>query len=216
MNYQIEIFIYWLFITGVLAVFCYIGQKFTKKKILSSEYKYNCSHRMMNAHIEGVWGVILAITLGLVTYAVIFPTPLSAPTVRITANGDIVPLPYGAWAWEIPEGESYFRRKKTFWCDHTVTGRTKDGIRIQSDTITLTYEITDYAVFFKNYKTGYGTFCKEASGIVFSEAFSDTKIYLNSAENIASENEKKNFFRKRIADILDGKLRDKGMIVVRK
>lgn len=213
MNINFEIFIYWLILVAIIACLFYSGT-IKLEKLLKRIH--------ISARMEGAIGALVALffvtIIALLTWMVTFPTPLSVPTVRVTAQGNIIPLPYGAWIWQIPEGEKVVRLEETIDCDNfALQGRTEDGIPIEKwfGFEFLTFEITGYPAFYHHYKTaGFDGFCEDVKTIVYNETWIGKTILPNSQKNIESADQNLARLKRRFIDIFTRELADRGVVTI--
>ncbi|MDD5084130.1 MAG: hypothetical protein PHT88_04375 [Candidatus Moranbacteria bacterium] len=195
MNYRVEIVIWWLLVAIITIVFCYVVARLIKKHAPKSwRYKNDAHH--LRVEVENTIDAVRFISLCLLLVCSIlpvYPTYFSSPTVRITEQGDIIPLPYGAW--RIPENDDYVRLRNTiFDCSRIVLqGRTEDGVYIENPGWFFIGEIkiVNYADFYHHYKTnGVRGLCDDIKAIITDEAWVGKTILPNSQQNIEASDKK--------------------------
>lgn len=222
--YKLEIYIYWSLLFSLLLCFFIIGIKNTKSALQSfikssqnsfiKEIGNYSSERDQLIDIAGISLFVLSVFA--LTWAITFPTPLSVPTVRITASGDVIPLPYGDWSWITPEGVGITRLENTLdTCYIDLKGRTQDGVFFNAGTLPMRFKITDFTTFYKHYpKRGKYGFCDDVNAVVFHEVFDGIVMYPNTEAPIATVDQKERPLEQRVITVLRNTFRAKGIVPI--
>lgn len=227
-DYHFEIFIYWLLICIVLFVLFVTGSNWTVNTLSTrlirgktENYAGVLKYLRISGWLSTIRTFLFGCIIAALSWGITFPTHFSVPTVRITAQGDIIPLPYGAWEWKRDKNSLITRLEPSVACDALLNGRTEDNIFIEAYPAKflhgITFRIENLKTFYHYYKTeGKGGFCREVNEVMLNEAFYGKTILPNSDENIASTDEKQLALRASVVRKLAEALANKGIIVIAK
>lgn len=228
MNYSVEIFIYWALMCTTLFVLFVIESVYTKnilKKRLIGGNRENhtgiLKYLSTKGWLDTIRALLILFLIIVLSWGITFPTHFSVPTVRITAQGDIIPLPYGAWEWKRDKNSLITRLEPSVACDALLNGRTEDNIFIEAYPAKflhgITFRIENFKTFYHYYKTeGKGGFCREVNEVMLNEVFYGKTILPKSNENIASADERQLTLRNKVIQKLAETFANKGVIVVAK
>jgi len=226
MDYHAEIFAYHIFFILVICYLFYSGSQFLIKKLdldkknIDYQERWRQEKRTNIIDTVSLWACIITVLASLIV--VVFPTPLSVPTVQITKQGDIIPLPYGTWLWETTD---YVRLEPTY-SDCNIweidSGITNKGIYVYPagaiatiDFKNVTFRFTNYAAFYKHYKTkGVYGFCNDLREIVAEGAFWNQAIYPQSTFSETDIRQMQKDFKARLLQLFTEKFQDKGIVPV--
>lgn len=222
MNYHIEIFGYWLLLMIFITWICKEGYNLVKKHLPKRWYfQFGNSSYLNDDLIDRATSIIFIGLLAFVTIAPIYPTPLSVPTVEISAKGEIKPLPFGAWIWDVPNYNTYGRLVETLDCNQLyIRGRTSDGVQVTINiTFTgssLSFRLRDPTVFYRYYKTGgVDSFCTNLREVVVAEVFLGKEIYPESKEQLIADIEQKQLaFESHLREVFKQNFNGRGVVLV--
>ncbi len=230
MNYHVEILIYYVIYIIALYYLFYSGSKFLKEKFdldkRGIDYKEAYLQEKRVNIINTVSFTICTLIFIVSAVFLIFPTPLSVPLVQITKQGEMIPLPYGAWLPNILENESSYVRLEPTYSDCNIWqkmhGITRDGVYVEGLSAiafvnigTPTFYFTDHKAFYKHYKTeGVNGFCEDLQDIVFNEVFSRQLIYPQSTFSEEEIDQAQKNLKARLLQVFTKKFQDKGIVPV--